>query len=235
MSTYTGLTGKIAIVKNGAAAVDILHMSGFSVELKKDIIGIASFGRSTKEKKPGIKDWSASADGSADFADGAGQDLLMEAFDDGDDIVATFYLDADTFLEGTGLIESLSIKHAADGKADISISLAGEDACALTVPADPPVSTELAELVVGSAEGTATNDTVLTIVPSTAGAGNKYVRKFGSAYTAFAFGASLTTGWTEFASGDNIAASTSTKVTVAEVTAGNLAVSRGVAVLIKKA
>ena len=234
MSLYTGLTGKIAISKGGAAAVDVLHMSGFNVEMSKDIIEVISFGRTTKEKFPGIKDWSASGDGSADFADGAGQDILMEAFNDGADIVATFYLDDDTFLEGTGLIESLSITNAADGKADISISLAGEDAVALTVPADPPVSTELAELAVASAAGSATNDTVLTIAPSTPGSGNKYVRKFGSVYTAFSFGDSLTTGWTEFASGDNLAASTNTKVTVAEVTEGNLAVSRGVAVLVKK-
>lgn len=233
MGAYTGITGKIAVKKNGVTT-DVLHMSGFNVDVSRDILEIVSFGRSTKEKKPGMKDWSAGADGSADFADGAGQDVLWEAFNDGEQIEATFYLDDDTFLRGVGLIESLSITNAADGKADVSIGLAGEDAVALTVPADPPVAASLGELDVGSTAGGTTNGTVLTITPTTPATGNTYVYKLGTTYTAFAFDAALTTGWTAL-TGSEIAAGSSTRVTVAEVTAGNLARSRGVAVLVKKA
>lgn len=95
----------------------------------------------------------------------------------------------------------------------------------------------LGELDVTSAAGSvAVNDTVITIDPATAGSGNKFVYKLGtSTYTSFEYDATLTTGWTEFASGDTIAASTSTKITVAEVTADGRARKRGIAVLVKKA
>lgn len=81
-----------------------------------------------------IKDWSSSADESADFDDDSGQKELVDAFESGAQLKGSFYLDDDTFLVGDCYVESLSIEHAADGKADVSISLAGSKAVTLTVP-----------------------------------------------------------------------------------------------------
>jgi len=134
MALYTGVTGKIAVKKGTAAAVDIAHMSGWTVDLSREIIEVVSLGSDAKEKIAGIKDWTASFDGTADFATTSGQKDLMDAYDDGSELEASFYLDDDTFLSGPCIIESLSISHAADGKADISISVAGNGKPDLTTP-----------------------------------------------------------------------------------------------------
>jgi len=136
MALYSGVTGKISIKKGKDTAIDIVHMSSWSVEMTKEIIDVVSFGDDYKEKVPSIKDWSASADGSADFAADGGQKMLLDAFESGEKLTGSFYLDDDTFLVGDCYIESLSIEHAADGKGDISISLAGSKAVSLTVPSD---------------------------------------------------------------------------------------------------
>ncbi len=134
MALYTGVTGKLSMKKGSSTAVDIVHMASFNVEMSKEILEVISFGNDYKEKVPSVKDWSASADGSADFAADGGQKMLLDAFEDGSKLTGSFYLDATTFLQGDCYVESLSIDHAADGKADISISLAGSDAVVLTVP-----------------------------------------------------------------------------------------------------
>ena len=134
MALYTGVTGKIAVKKGTAAAVDIDHMSGWTVDLSREIIEVVSLGSDAKEKIAGIKDWTASFDGTADFATTSGQKDLMDAYDDGSELEASFYLDDDTFLTGNCLIESLSISNTADGKAEISISLSGTGSTALTTP-----------------------------------------------------------------------------------------------------
>lgn len=136
MALYSGVTGKLSVKKGVAEAVDIVHMASWSVDLTKEIIEVVSFGDDYKEKVASIKDWSASADGAADFAADGGQKMLLDAFESGEKITGSFYLDDDTFLVGDCYIESVTIEHAADGKADISISLAGSKAVALTVPED---------------------------------------------------------------------------------------------------
>ena len=98
------------------------------------------------------------------------------------------------------------------------------------------VPSTLGELDVTSVVGTtAANDTIINVDPATPTTGNKFVYKLGTAYTTFAYDATLTTGWTEFDSEDEIAAGTSTKITVAEVTVDGRARKRGIAVLVKKA
>lgn len=98
------------------------------------------------------------------------------------------------------------------------------------------VPSTLGELDVTSVAGTtAANYTIINVDPDTPATGNKFVYKLGTTYTTFAYNATLTTGWTEFDSGDEIDAGTSTKITVAEVTADGRARKRGIAVLVKKA
>ncbi len=135
MAIYTGVTGKISIKKGATAAKDIVHMANWTVDLSKEMIEAISFGSNYKEKVPGIKDWTASFDGTADFATESGQKDLVDAYEDDSVLEASFYLDATTFLKGNCYIESLSITSAAEGKADITIGLSGSGAALLTLPA----------------------------------------------------------------------------------------------------
>lgn len=135
MALYTGVTGKLSFKASGAESeTDIVHMSSWNVSLSKEILEVLSFGSDYKEKAASIKDWSASADGTCDFDTKSGQKILYDAFESGNTIKGTFYLNENTFLQGDCLVESLEIDHSADGKADISISLAGSKAAVLTLP-----------------------------------------------------------------------------------------------------
>lgn len=235
---YSGVTGKISVKKGSGETVEVMHSSNWNVDLKREIGELSCFGNSWKEKLPGLKDWTAGLDGPADFETGNGQDDLFAAFDDGDLVECAFYLDANTFLKGTAYVESLSVKHAADGHAEATTNLTGNDGVLLNVPSSTPVSTVLGELDVTSVAGTASGDSLIKVDPSSPGSGNKFVYKLGTAYSAFEYDASLTTGWIEFtpgANGANIACGSSTKITVAEVTSGNKARGRGIAVLVKHA
>lgn len=129
MALYTGVTGYIKV-----GTTQLAHMSNWSLELSKEILEVISFGNTYKEKVPSIKDWSASSDGSADFNTTDGQKMLVDAFEDGTLLTFGFGLDEDTFFEGTGYIESLTIEDAADGKADISVSVAGSNGVVLNLP-----------------------------------------------------------------------------------------------------
>ncbi|HPY88917.1 MAG TPA: hypothetical protein PLG34_13150 [Spirochaetota bacterium] len=129
MALYTGVTGYI---KSGTTK--LAHMSNWSLELTKEMLEVISFGNTYKEKVPSIKDWSASSDGTTDFASTSGQKDLVDAFESGTKLTFGFGLDDYTFFEGDGYIESLKVENAADGKADISISIAGSNGVVLTLP-----------------------------------------------------------------------------------------------------
>lgn len=134
MALYTGVTGYIKIGE-GVSAATIAHMSSWEVELTKEMVEVVSFGNDYKEKIPSIKDWSATADGAADFEAASGQADLIDAFESGDLLTFGFGIDADTYMEGTGYIESLSISNEADGNVSISMSVAGSNAIMLNLPA----------------------------------------------------------------------------------------------------
>lgn len=135
---YTGVTGSIKVAEyNGntaGTASALAHMANWTVNITREMIEVVSFGSSYKEKIPSIKDWSASSDGKADFDSDNGQAKLVEAFENGTKLRASFYLDENTFLEGDCYIKSLDVEHAADGAGDISISLAGSNAVELNLP-----------------------------------------------------------------------------------------------------
>ena len=65
-------------------------MASWSVEMTKEIIDVVSFGDDYKEKIPSIKDWSASADGTADFDTAGGQKDLVDAFESGEKVYGQF-------------------------------------------------------------------------------------------------------------------------------------------------
>lgn len=138
MSLYAGKSGKISLKKN-ADEKYLAHMTNWSVDMTKEIDGTPYFGGSATEegiteKTPGAKDWTASSDGAADFSSNSSQQELMDAYQNDELVTCTFYLDADTGLMGDGYIESLTISQSADGKAEISVSIAGNGPLTLVKP-----------------------------------------------------------------------------------------------------
>ena len=128
-SPFTGLTASVKVNNNAIA-----YISGVDLSLEKEIIEIISFGTTFKEKVPAIQDWSASVDGTAAFSNGGSQAILMTEFLSGNEVGIGVYLDANTFFSGNALIQSLEISAAPDDKVNLSCSLAGTGAVALTMP-----------------------------------------------------------------------------------------------------
>ena len=131
MALYQGVTGKISTKASAGGTEEYLaHMTSWNVDMSMAIDEQAFFGGSKAEegfteKTPGVKSWTASGDGAADFATTSGQNTLLQAYLDQEPLIFTFYLDENTGLQGEGYIESLSISHSADGKAEMSISVSG--------------------------------------------------------------------------------------------------------------
>lgn len=135
MSLYSGVTGKIKIKVGAGTETEVVHMSNWDVDFSKEIKEVVSFGNDYAENVPGVKKVSATSKGAADFDTANGQKALFDAFDSGAKVTGSFYLDATTFLTGDFYIESLKISHDAAGNAEVDISLKGNDATTLTIPA----------------------------------------------------------------------------------------------------
>lgn len=127
---YDGVAGS---VKSGTNA--IAHMSDWSLELTREIKEGSFFGGDGyKEKKAGIKDWSASCNGACDFVTDTSQKELLDKFESGKAIDCGFYLDNDTYFSGKGIIESLKIDDSAEDGPNIEISVAGTKGIQSTIP-----------------------------------------------------------------------------------------------------
>ena len=127
---YDGVAGS---VKSGTKA--IAHMSDWSLELTREIKEGSYFGGDGyKEKKAGIKDWSASCSGACDFVTDTSQKELLAKFESGEAIECSFYLDDETHFSGQGIIESLKIDNSAEDGPNIDISIAGTKGITSTIP-----------------------------------------------------------------------------------------------------
>lgn len=130
---FTGLTASVK-VGSGASAKVLAYISGVDLNLEKDIIEILSFGMTYKEKVPAIKDWSASIDGTVALVAGGTQKEFYDAFESGAPLTLGIYLDATTYFEGTGYVQSFDISAAPDDKISLSSEIAGSGATTLTLP-----------------------------------------------------------------------------------------------------
>lgn len=129
---YDGVAGS---VKTGTTPAAIAHMSDWSLELTRDIKEGSYFGGDGyKEKKAGIKDWSASCSGACDFVTDTSQKTLLDAFESGTALDFAFYLADDTYFKGKGIIESLKIDNSAEDGPNIDISVAGTKGVTSTIP-----------------------------------------------------------------------------------------------------
>lgn len=126
---FTGLT---ASVKIGDELLG--YISGFNLELSKDIIEILAFGMKYKEKVPAVRDWSASVDGTAAFASDGSQKKLLDAFENDTLLDISTYLNETTYFKGKAYVSSLSLEAAPDDKISISAEFAGNNAVTATIP-----------------------------------------------------------------------------------------------------
>lgn len=127
---YDGVAGS---VKAGESA--IAHMSDWSLELTREIKEGSYFGGDGyKEKKGGIKDWSASCSGACDFVTDSTQKELLAKYESGETVECGFYLDEKTYFTGNGIIESITIDNSAEDGPNIDISIAGTKGITSTIP-----------------------------------------------------------------------------------------------------
>ena len=130
---FTGLTAKVQIGESSSKKT-IGYISGCSLTLEKEVIEIMQFGATFKEKVPAIKDWSLSMDGTVALAKDSSQKNLYDAFESGDAITVSLFLDDTTYFEGTGYVTSFNIDAAPDDKISLTSEIAGSGATTLTVP-----------------------------------------------------------------------------------------------------
>lgn len=130
---FTGLTAKVQIGETSSKKT-IGYISGCSLTLEKEVIEIMQFGATFKEKVPAIKDWSLSMDGTVALAKDSSQKNLYDAFESGDAITVSLFLDDTTYFEGTGYVTSFNIDAAPDDKISLTSEIAGSGATTLTVP-----------------------------------------------------------------------------------------------------
>lgn len=127
---YDGVAGSVKAGENAIA-----HMSDWSLEMTREIKEGSFFGGDGyKEKKAGIKDWSASCSGACDFVTDTTQKDLLTKFESGEPVDCSFYLDENTYFTGKGIIESLKIDNSAEDGPNIDISIAGTKGITSTIP-----------------------------------------------------------------------------------------------------
>lgn len=129
----TGVTAKLTLENK-----KIAYITGWTVDNTREMLEISTLGMTDKEVLPGVKDWSASADGLLAFTDADGnnsnQKAIIDAMKNGEVVKFEFVLDTEIVnnterikngFEGSALIESVSIEASASELPKISISIAG--------------------------------------------------------------------------------------------------------------
>lgn len=129
----TGVTAKLTLENK-----KIAYITGWTVDNTREMLEISTLGMTDKEVLPGVKDWSASADGLLAFTDADGnnsnQKVIIDAMKNGEVVKFEFVLDTEIVnnterikngFEGSALIESVSIEASASELPKISISIAG--------------------------------------------------------------------------------------------------------------
>lgn len=129
---YTGLVGALKTENAFGEFTDIAYISGWSVDEKAEMIDCSEFGSADKNSIAGAKSWSASADGTICFNKVGGHDELFEAYCLGKPISFHFHLSdgniagkENTYLCGSGYIESISVKLSSGDIGTASVSVAG--------------------------------------------------------------------------------------------------------------
>lgn len=126
---YTGLTAELKLND-----VVLAYMSGFDLNLEKNIIEILQFGARYTEKVPAVKDWSANVDGTVALAPGSSQHKLYEAFQNDEEVTIGIFLDEFVYFEGKAYVGTFNITGAPDDKLNLTCDFEGNGAVILTLP-----------------------------------------------------------------------------------------------------
>lgn len=129
---YTGLTAAILV-----GGKPLAYMNNLELNLDRSIIEILQFGAQYKEKIPGIKNWTASVEGTVAFDAAGSQKVLVEKFESGEEIELQTQLKDGTYFEGKALVASLSISGTPDEALTINAEFEGSGAVTLTVGGTP--------------------------------------------------------------------------------------------------
>ena len=121
-----GKSGKLSIATNMVADI-----SNWSLELGGDTYDVTALGEDWKRFISGLKEWSASAEGSfAINTDTAGQTALQNAFLNGTEVTLRLYINASNYYSGNAFISSLSVEDPVDDAVSVSFEFQGTGALA---------------------------------------------------------------------------------------------------------
>ena len=119
-----GKSGKLSI--GTSDPVTVIGIKNWSLDLSLDTLETTALGDDWKKYITGLKEWTASAEG--DFAvqnAESGQEDLQNAYINGTEVTANFYVNDTNFYTGTAIINSLSIEDPVDDVVSISIEFTG--------------------------------------------------------------------------------------------------------------
>ena len=130
MALFKGSSGRISMEFDEGDEKYLAHITSWSIDSSSDMDETAYLGRSKtedgiREKTPGTIGWTASIEGAVDGDVDANQDALFDAYNDQKLINCIFYNSPTRGYKGEAYIESISITHSADGKAEFNTSLSG--------------------------------------------------------------------------------------------------------------
>ena len=116
-----GKNGKLMLAANVVAEI-----SNWSLELGADTHDVTALGEEWKRHIAGLREWSASAEGSfALHTDSAGQGALQTAFLGGTEVSLLFYVNPANYYAGTAYISGLSVEDPVDDAVSVSFEFQG--------------------------------------------------------------------------------------------------------------
>lgn len=113
---------------NAALTVDgkkLAKINGCTLDYSRETIEQTEIGRVYKTRVAGIRSWSVSGDGTAEFGVASGHTELVKALNGGKKVEVVFTTDGTQNFTGSGYLTSLSVDIASDGMANISFEIAG--------------------------------------------------------------------------------------------------------------
>jgi predicted secreted protein len=121
-----GKSGKLMV-----GVSNVTEIKNWSLDLGLDTIETTALGDEWKNFIAGLKEWSASAEGSWNVVmDAQGQKALQDAYLSGATVSLKLYVDAAHYYSGEAFISSLSVEDPVDDTVNVSFEFQGTGALA---------------------------------------------------------------------------------------------------------